>query len=111
MAEGELVAPNVTLVFNGESGVFAVSSALAEELHDSNSCEGCGYVEGKEGYFLSTHTQPNCQAGITVTLASPIPISTVTGMTVTYKLQRRHQQPHQRSRGIFLRIPASAGAG
>ena len=86
MAEGELVAPNVTLVFNGESGVFAVSSALAEELHDSNSCEGCGYVEGKEGYFLSTHTQPNCQAGITVTLASPIPISTVTGMTVTYKL-------------------------
>lgn len=111
VAEGELIAPNVTLVFNGESGVFAVSSALAEELHDSNSCEGCGYVEGKEGYFLSTHTQPNCQAGITVTLASPIPISTVTGMTVTYKLQRRHQQPHQRSRGIFLRIPASAGAG
>ncbi|MBQ7911416.1 MAG: hypothetical protein IJ363_11620, partial [Clostridia bacterium] len=85
VAEGERVAPDVTLVFNGESGVFAVSSAQAEELHDSNSCEECGYVEGKEGYFLSTHAQTNGQAGITVTLASPIPISTVTGMTVTYR--------------------------
>ena len=85
VAEGERVAPDVTLVFNGESGVFAVSSALAVELHDSNSCEECGYVEGKEGYFLSTHGQTNGQAGITVTLASPIPISTVTGMTVTYR--------------------------
>ena len=85
VAEGERSAPDVNLVFNGESGVFAVSSAQAVELHDSNSCEECGYVEGKEGYFLSTHAQTNGQAGITVTLASPIPISTVTGMTVTYR--------------------------
>lgn len=88
VAEGDRNAPDVTLVFDGESGVFTVAAALAVELHDSGTCERCGYVEGGEGYLLSTHEQGNSQAGITVTLASPIPISTVTGMTVTYKSSR-----------------------
>lgn len=85
VAKGDRNAPDVNLVFDGESGVFTVAAALAGELHDSGTCERCGYVEGSEGYRLSTHEQSNSQAGITVTLASPIPISTVTGMTVTYK--------------------------
>ena len=88
VAKGDRNAPDVTLVFDGESGVFTVAAALAKELHDSGTCERCGYVEGGEGYLLSTHEQGNSQAGITITLASPIPISTVTGMTVTYKSSR-----------------------
>ena len=82
-AKGELTAPDVILELDGESGLFAVSSNTVD-IHDTATCEGCGFTENGD-YLLSCHGDPNTSAGFTVTLATPIPISTITGMTVTYR--------------------------
>jgi hypothetical protein len=80
---GELTAPDVVLNFDGESGLFAISSTLGVEIHDAATCESCGFTEEGD-YLLSNHYIGGGQAGFTLTLATPIPIASVTGMTVTY---------------------------
>ena len=82
-AKGELTAPDVVLEFDGESGLFAVSSNIVN-IHDTATCDGCGFT-GNGDYLLSCHGEKNTSAGFTVTLATPIHVSTVTGLTVTYR--------------------------
>ncbi len=84
-AKGERTAPNVVLEFDGQSGLFVLSSIKAVEVHDSTTCEECGFQEDGSGYFLTTHNLGDAQAGFTVTLATPLPLDSVTGMTVTYR--------------------------
>ena len=83
-ATGELTAPDVVLEFDGESGLFAVSSNLAD-IHDTATCEGCGFTE-EGSYAFLCHGEKNTSAGCLITLASPIPVETVTGVTITYRL-------------------------
>ncbi len=84
-AKGERNAPDVVLEFDGESGLFVLSSTKAVEIHDAATCEECGFTEDGSGYFLTTHNLGDAQAGFTVTLATPLPLDSVTGMTVTYR--------------------------
>ena len=84
-ARGERSAPDVVLEFNGESGLFVLSPTKAVEVHDSSSCKECGFAEDGSGFFMTTHNSGDAQAGFTVTLASPLPPDSVTGMTVTYR--------------------------
>ena len=81
---GDRSAPDVVLEFDGESGLFAISSTLGVEIHDAATCEICGFtIDGD--YYMSSHTLPGAQVGFSVTLAAPIPLASVTGMTVTYR--------------------------
>lgn len=82
--EGERSAPDVALEFNGESGLFAISSTLGTEIHDAATCEFCGFSADGD-YYMSSHNLGDAQVGFSVTLATPIPLSTVTGITVTYR--------------------------
>ena len=84
-AKGDRSAPDVVLEFDGESGLFAISSTLAVECHDCATCEECGFTADGEGYFITTHNLGGAQAGMTITLATPLPIASVTGMTITYR--------------------------
>lgn len=86
-AKGELSAPDVSLEFNGESGLFVITSPKAVELHDPTTCDACGFTEDG-AYFMSTHNLGDAQVGFSVTLATPIPLSSVTGMTVTYRTDK-----------------------
>lgn len=84
-AKGDRNAPDVVLEFDGESGVFVLSSTKGEEIHDAATCEECGYAADGSGYFMSTHNRGDAQVGFTVTLATPLPLDSVTGMTLTYR--------------------------
>ena len=86
IAKGELTAPDVVLTFDGESGLFVVSSNIAE-IHDTESCPECGLTENGD-YALLCHGESNTSAGFMVSLATPIDLKTVTGITATYRLSK-----------------------
>lgn len=53
-SEGESSVQDVVLEFNGESGLFTVSSLLISG-HDACSCDTCGFLPDGEGYLLNDH--------------------------------------------------------
>ena len=86
-AKGELTAPDVVLEFDGESGLFAVSSNIAS-IHDTATCDRCGFTENGD-YALLCHGENNTSAGFMITLATPVPLTSVTGMTATFRTTKK----------------------
>ena len=86
-AKGELNAPDVVLEFDGESGLFAVSSNIAS-IHDTATCDRCGFTENGD-YALLCHGENNTSAGFMITLATPVPLTSVTGMTATFRTTKK----------------------
>ena len=84
VAKGELNAPDVVLEFDGESGLFVVSSNTVE-IHDTETCKTCGFT-GNGDYAILCHGDSNTSGGFMVTLATSIRLATVTGMTATFRL-------------------------
>ena len=87
IAKGELTAPDVVLEFDGESGLFVVSSNIAE-IHDSESCPECGFT-GNGDYALLCHGESNTSTGFMIALATPIDLDTITGITATYRINKK----------------------
>ena len=86
-AKGELNAPDVVLSFDGESGLFAVSSNVAS-IHDTATCDQCGFTENGD-YALLCHGENSTSAGFMITLATPVPLTSVTGMTATFRTTKK----------------------
>ena len=86
-AKGELNAPDVVLSFDGESGLFAVSSNIAS-IHDTATCDQCGFTENSD-YALLCHGVNSTSAGFMITLATPVPLTSVTGMTATFRTTKK----------------------
>ena len=86
-SRGEGTSAGVTLDFTQNGGEYLLSATRIPNAHDSAAaCEVCGYgktAEGEDAYVLCSHGTD--MGAVTVTLATPIPASAVTGMTATFK--------------------------
>ncbi|MBE6557817.1 MAG: tyrosine-protein phosphatase [Ruminococcaceae bacterium] len=85
-SEGTRDSGQIHLDFTALNGRYIISSTkVAANCHDVATCDTCGYVDTEDGgaYLMSSHGKD--QGGITVTLATPILASSVTGMTLTFK--------------------------
>lgn len=84
-SEGKGTSGRILLDFTGLRGEYIVSSTkVISNCHDVASCDTCGYTDFDGGaYLMSSHGTD--QGGVTVTLATPIHASSVTGMTLTCK--------------------------
>ncbi len=84
-SEGASGAGQLHLDFSELRGEYVVSSTKINfSCHDVASCESCGYVNTEQGGAYLISSDGLDQGGITVTLATPILASTVTGMTLTF---------------------------
>lgn len=86
-SKGEGTSAGVILDFTKNGGEYLLSATRIPNAHDSAAaCEICGYgktAEGEDAYVLCSHGTD--MGAVTVTLATPIPASAVTGMTATLK--------------------------
>ena len=86
-SRGEGTSAGVALDFTQNGGEYLLSATRIPNAHDSAAaCEVCGYgktAEGEDAYVLCSHGTD--MGAVTVTLATPIPASAVTGMTATFK--------------------------
>ena len=85
-SEGNQATGRVHLDFTALNGQYIVSSTkVGFSCHDVATCDTCGYVDTEDGgaYRMSSHNVD--QGGVTVTVATPILASSVTGMTLTFK--------------------------
>lgn len=86
-SEGDRASASATLDFTQNGGEYLLTATCIPGAHDSSSeCEICGYgktADGEDAYILCSHGTD--MGGFTVTLATPIPASAVTGMTATIK--------------------------
>lgn len=84
--EGSELSGGVKLDFTALSGLYVITpTKIKESCHDVASCDTCGYVETPDGGAYLISSEGLNQGGITVTLATPIAASSVTGMTLTFK--------------------------
>ena len=81
-SRGEGTSAGVALDFTKNGGEYLLTATRIPNAHDSASeCEICGYgqtAEGEDAYVLCSHGTD--MGAVTVTLATPIPASAVTGM-------------------------------
>ena len=86
-SEGDRTTSDVILDFSKNGGEYLLSSTRIPNAHDSASeCDTCGYTrtaDGEEAFLLCSHGGD--MGAVTVTLATPLPVSAVTGMTATLK--------------------------
>ena len=85
-SEGKRATGQISLDFTALNGQYIISSTkVGFNCHDVATCDTCGYVDTGDGgaYLMSSHGKD--QGGITVTVATPILASSVTGMTLTFK--------------------------
>ena len=84
-SEGKSGAGQLHLDFSELRGEYVISpTKINFSCHDVAGCESCGYVESAQGGAYLFSSEGLDQGGITVTLATPILASTVTGMTLTF---------------------------
>ena len=84
--EGSELGSGIKLDFTALSGLYVITpTKIKESCHDVASCDTCGYVETPDGGAYLISSEGLNQGGITVTLATPIAASSVTGMTLTFK--------------------------
>ncbi len=85
-SEGKSASGRLHLDFTALNGQYIISpTRVSFSCHDITACDTCGYVETADGgaYLMSSHDKD--QGGISVTVATPILASSVTGMTLTFK--------------------------
>ena len=85
-SKGEGASSRIHLDFTALNGQYIISSTkVAFSCHDVATCDTCGYVDTEDGgaYLMSAHNQD--QGGVTVTVATPILASSVTGMKLTFR--------------------------
>ena len=84
-SEGKGASGRLHLDFTAHGGEYVLSSTkVVANCHDVATCDTCGYVDTDGGaYLMSSHGKD--QGGVTVTVATPILASSVTGMTLTFK--------------------------
>lgn len=84
-SEGKGESGRLRLDFTAHGGEYVISSTkVVANCHDVATCDTCGYVDTDGGaYLMSSHGKD--QGGVTVTVATPILASSVTGMTLTFK--------------------------
>ena len=85
-SQGTGASGKVHLDFTALNGKYIISSTkIGFSCHDVATCDTCGYVDTEDGgaYLMSAHDKD--QGGISVTVATPILASSVTGMTLTFK--------------------------
>lgn len=83
---GKRASGQISLDFTALNGQYIISSTkVGFSCHDVATCDTCGYVNTEDGgaYLMSSHGKD--QGGVTVTVATPILASSVTGMTLTFK--------------------------
>lgn len=84
--EGKGASGQVKLDFSATNGLYVISSTkIGFSCHDVATCADCGYVNTEAGGAYLMSSQGLDQGGITVTLATPLLASSVTGMTLTFK--------------------------
>lgn len=85
-SNGKHSSGQLHLDFTALNGQYIISSTkVGFSCHDVATCDTCGYVDTENGgaYLMSSHGKD--QGGISVTVATPILASSVTGMTLTFK--------------------------
>ncbi len=86
-SQGDKTSAGVILDFTQNGGEYLLTASRIPGAHDSSAaCDICGYgqtAEGEDAYILCSHGTD--MGAVTVTLATPIPASAVTGMTATLK--------------------------
>ncbi len=84
--EGTGDSGQVKLDFTATNGSYVISSTkIGFSCHDVAACTDCGYVDTEDGGAYLMSSKGLDQGGVTVTLATPILASSVTGMTLTFK--------------------------
>ena len=85
-SEGTESGGAVTLDFTVLNGAYVITpTKIKFSCHDITACDSCGYVDTADGGAYLMSSEGLDQGGITVTLASPLPASAITGMTMTFK--------------------------
>ena len=85
-SEGTGDSGQVKLDFTATNGSYIISSTkIGFSCHDIAVCKDCGYVNTEDGGAYLMSSDGLDQGGVTVTLATPILASSITGMTLTFK--------------------------
>ena len=84
-SQGKGASGQLGLDFSVLNGQYIISpTKIGFSCHDIASCDSCGYVNTDLGGAYLFSAQGLDQGGITVTLATPMLASSVTGMTLTF---------------------------
>ena len=84
-SQGKGSEGKLKLDFSVLNGAYIISpTKIGFSCHDVAACPDCGYVETAQGGAYLMSSQGLDQGGITVTLATPILASSVTGMDLTF---------------------------